>query len=182
MKNWKKVVSVLAVISWMCMIFHYSDQPATESTKISDTVCYRIINTIDSWFSQGFTSAQKETYAEAITYPVRKVAHMTEYAVLAVLILNVLYQFSLFAHRSRYYLYAQAGTSLYAATDEFHQRFVPGRSGNLTDVGIDSVGAVIALLIVFCIIKQYKKRKSDSSSANLLAVTVVVLIGMFQRA
>lgn len=167
MKNWKKVVSVLAVIGWMCMIFHYSDQPGAESTKISDTVCYRIINTIDSWFSQGFTSAQKEAYAEAITYPVRKAAHMTEYAVLAVLILNVLHQFLRHMHRRSYYFLAQAGASLYAATDEFHQRFVPGRSGNLTDVGIDSVGAVVALLIVFCIIKQYKKRGHGGSSASL---------------
>lgn len=164
MKNWKRAISVLAVIGWMCLIFHYSSQPAAESTKISDTVCYRIIDTIDGWFSQGFTSEQKEAYAEAITYPVRKAAHMTEYAVLAVLILNGLYQFSPFAHRRSYYLLTQAGTSLYAATDEFHQRFVPGRSGNLMDVGIDSVGAVIALLIVFGLTKVYQKRKYAGSS------------------
>ncbi len=166
MKNWKKVVSVLAVIGWMCMIFHYSDQPAAESTKISDTVCYRMINAVDDWFSRGFTNAQKEAYAEAITYPVRKAAHMTEYAILALLILNCMHQFLGHMHRRSYYLFAQAGASLYAAADEFHQRFVPGRSGNLTDVGIDSVGAAVALLIVFCIIKQYKKRGHGGSSAS----------------
>lgn len=36
---------------------------------------------------------------------------------------------------------------IYAMTDELHQTFVPGRSGRPVDVGVDSVGIVIAILI-----------------------------------
>ncbi|HEY8449741.1 MAG TPA: VanZ family protein [Bacillota bacterium] len=43
------------------------------------------------------------------------------------------------------YLTAWLLATLYAATDEWHQRFVPGRTGSLTDVGIDAVGALLAL-------------------------------------
>jgi VanZ family protein len=37
---------------------------------------------------------------------------------------------------------------LYAASDEYHQSFVPGRNGTLVDVGFDAVGALVALLVV----------------------------------
>lgn len=46
--------------------------------------------------------------------------------------------------------------SLYAASDEFHQLFVPGRSGRLTDVLIDSAGLLAGILVV-CLIKQLRK-------------------------
>ena len=36
---------------------------------------------------------------------------------------------------------------VYALTDEYHQRFVPGRSGTVVDVGIDGVGAGLAMLL-----------------------------------
>lgn len=38
-------------------------------------------------------------------------------------------------------------TVAYALSDEYHQRFVPGRNGNLVDVGIDGVGACCAMLL-----------------------------------
>lgn len=37
---------------------------------------------------------------------------------------------------------------VYAATDEFHQWFVPGRSAWLLDIGIDSLGAMLGLLFI----------------------------------
>ena len=36
--------------------------------------------------------------------------------------------------------------ALYAVTDEFHQLFVPGRSGQFSDVVLDSAGALAGLL------------------------------------
>ena len=40
---------------------------------------------------------------------------------------------------------------LYASSDEFHQLFVPGRSGQVTDIFIDMIGVVLGLLLVFLI-------------------------------
>jgi len=37
--------------------------------------------------------------------------------------------------------------TLYSATDEFHQSFVPGRHPAVTDVMIDSLGAGLALIL-----------------------------------
>jgi VanZ family protein len=67
----------------------------------------------------------------------RKLAHTTEYAVLAILFQRALERPSL----------AFACTVAYAATDELHQHFVRGRVGSPIDVGIDSVGALVGLLV-----------------------------------
>ena len=40
---------------------------------------------------------------------------------------------------------------LYAITDEYHQTFVAGRSGELRDVVIDSLGALLGILIYYVI-------------------------------
>jgi VanZ family protein len=65
----------------------------------------------------------------------RKLAHMTEYAILAVLLARALGS----------YAWAFGLAVAYAATDEVHQLFVRGRHGSPIDVGIDAVGALIGL-------------------------------------
>ena len=67
----------------------------------------------------------------------RKLAHMTEYAVLALLLLRA----------TGSYAWAFGLTVGYACTDEFHQTFVRGRHGSPIDVGIDAVGALIGLAV-----------------------------------
>lgn len=79
----------------------------------------------------------------------RKIAHVSEYAVLTTLFFNVLRnrcrdkQFNVFV--------AALATLAYAFTDEVHQTFVRGRSGNFFDIGIDSLGILIgvSLILVF---------------------------------
>jgi VanZ family protein len=71
-------------------------------------------------------------------YVLRKGAHMTEYAVLAVLLVRA----------TGSYLWAFPLAVAYAASDEFHQTFVRGRHGSPIDVGIDAVGALIGLTLL----------------------------------
>ena len=66
----------------------------------------------------------------------RKLAHVTEYAVLAVLLVRA-------THRPAV---ALALGSLYAVSDEIHQTFVRGREGRPRDVVIDTVGVVIGVV------------------------------------
>jgi VanZ family protein len=67
----------------------------------------------------------------------RKGAHMTEYAVLGVLLYRA------FAREAP----ALATGIAYAATDEFHQHFVRGRSASPVDVAIDAVGVALGMLV-----------------------------------
>jgi VanZ family protein len=67
----------------------------------------------------------------------RKCAHMTEYAILAVLLLRA----------TSSYAWAFGLAVVYAASDEVHQLFVRGRHGSPVDVAIDAVGALIGLAV-----------------------------------
>ena len=52
----------------------------------------------------------------------------------------------------------------YACTDEFHQLFVPGRSGEFTDVCLDTVGATFGILLVMIIVWIVEKIKNRNSN------------------
>jgi VanZ family protein len=65
----------------------------------------------------------------------RKAAHLTEYAILAVLLRRA----------SGSSAWAFGLTVAYAASDEWHQTFVRGRHGSPIDAGIDAVGALLGL-------------------------------------
>lgn len=152
----RKIISVLAVVVWMSVIFSFSAQPDTQSSAVSGHVSYRIVKTWNQMFHLKYSSAKMEQIAQTIEYPVRKCAHMSEYAILALLLLQLLYAFDWNKKRA---FYALLFTAVYASTDEFHQWFVPGRAARVTDVMIDSLGALIALLAIEGIL-YYHKTKS----------------------
>jgi VanZ family protein len=67
----------------------------------------------------------------------RKGAHVTEYAILGALLYRALGREAL----------ALAAGIAYAATDEFHQRFVQGRHSSPVDVAIDALGLALGMLV-----------------------------------
>ena len=73
----------------------------------------------------------------------RKLAHMTEYA-----LLTVLWAWALRPVTRLNIAIAAVIAVLYAASDEYHQTFVPGRAGTIVDVLIDSVGVAIAIALL----------------------------------
>ncbi len=161
--KWWAVGSTLLVCVWMCVVFAFSAQPDTESSQVSEHVSYELVSGVNEIFQLGQSQMQMESTALKIEFPVRKAAHMTEYAILAVLLF---FMFSAYGIGQKdknpifkRCLYALLVSALYAATDEFHQLFVAGRAGRVTDVLIDSTGAFIALLMVGFIIKKKSNKK-----------------------
>ncbi len=75
----------------------------------------------------------------------KKGGHLVEYGILAGLCWRAL---RLTVPRRPIATIAFVITVLYALSDEFHQLFVPGRTGRLTDVLVDTVGASISLLLL----------------------------------
>lgn len=163
-KNNKKigirlVCGVLAVF-WMILIFMFSAQPADESSEISGRVSYRIVSGLDRVLQMEKSRGELELAAEKIEFPVRKMAHMCEYAVLSLLFLALFYTGDAGEGSrllGRQYVYSFLLTAVYAATDEFHQLFVPGRAGRVLDVFTDSAGALIALFLAGFFTKMINK-------------------------
>ena len=86
-----------------------------------------------------------------ITFIVRKMAHLSLFGFLAVFIQRAIQDNKLS------FIYAWMISTAYGATDEFHQMFVPNRTPLLSDVGIDSTGALLALVILFLWLHFRKK-------------------------
>jgi len=77
-------------------------------------------------------------------YPLRKAAHMVEYAILARLFARALSGSTSWS-RKKIFILSLVFVAFYASTDEVHQHFVVGRHGSPVDVLIDAAGAWIGL-------------------------------------
>lgn len=117
---------------------------------------------IFAFSSQANSGAYTEAYLQDANVPIRKLAHMFEFAVLAVLYQTALAGSPMLQgemeasavnkkskHNLKNYLLAWALAVLYALSDEWHQAFVPGRSSSLLDSGVDAIGALIGLSTVY---------------------------------
>ena len=148
----------------MALIFSLSSQNATVSSGTSGNV----IRLIAGIFCPGFDSLPEAEQAEivaALQFLVRKSAHFSIYMILGVLsfLTCISYEKLLFALR----LTVSGGICLlYAASDEIHQLFVPGRSGEVRDVMIDFSGAALGItvsLLVFLLICRIKKKRTEKN-------------------
>jgi VanZ family protein len=109
-------------------------------------------------------AAPVETFV-AIDFLLRKAGHFTEYAILAALVhhaLGVARQWS----AGRRLLVALLLAALYAASDEWHQSFVPGRSPAVTDVVIDTCGALTGLLVCRQIARWWRARRGHAAGGE----------------
>lgn len=150
-----RVVTALLLVAWMLVIFWFSNQPATASSEMSGSVAYRLVETCNRIFQMGFSEDRLEIYAQNIDYPVRKAAHMTEYAILAWLILAVLRGY--YPYQRRTCMAAIISVAAYAATDEIHQIFIEGRAGRFSDVCIDTLGALLGLALLHLLVLCYRR-------------------------
>lgn len=155
----KKNIWTLLVLLWMCLIFWFSAKPAGESADMSQSVGKLVGEVFVGDFHQ-WTLQEQNAFAENIDHFVRKSAHATEYAVLGIL-LGGMYACYGWSERQRWILAAATGV-LYAATDEFHQLFVPGRSGQLSDVLLDSGGVIAGAVLYFVCVFLLKRYKSST--------------------
>ena len=81
----------------------------------------------------------------------RKAAHVSEYAVLAVLLYRAFVHTVFQSRRALSAGIVLLSCAAYAASDEFHQSFVPSRTASLRDVIIDLCGAALAVLLYWSI-------------------------------
>lgn len=150
----KRFVTGILLIVWMAVIFLFSAQDAVESSQTSQSVSYRIARWQNKLLGQEKTEEELIRQAEEMQIVIRKGAHMSEYALLAILFL---FHLECYSFSKRKVIFLALDLSIcYAASDEFHQVFVPGRAGRFTDVCIDSIGC-LAGTILYVIIAFRRK-------------------------
>ena len=155
-KSRKQWFVPLLTILWMLVIFLMSSQPADDSTETS----LHVGETIGMVFVQGYREWPKEKqieFAVSIDHPVRKAAHASEYMILGILLyMSCRKSFGMNPKAS--FREAFLTGTVYAATDEFHQLFVPGRAGMITDILIDSMGVLFGCFLITVLCRILKKK------------------------
>lgn len=138
-KNMKKITSILLVIIWMVLIFIMSSFNGNNSSNQSNF----IVNIISNIFNIN--------NLDIINYIVRKAAHLTEYTILGILTNNMIKNINI-----KLYI-GLIICIIYAISDEIHQFFIPGRTCQILDICIDSLGILIGLIIYKYYINFIKK-------------------------
>ncbi|WP_313431065.1 VanZ family protein [Siminovitchia terrae] len=122
----KRQIWLVAAIAWAVAIFIATHSPSSTGGNTQFLIKKLL----------GLSSEE----AVLINVVFRKLVHLGAFGLLAVLLFN--------SFEKRKFLLAWMITALYAATDELHQSFVPDRTASIWDVGLDSLGALIALGLI----------------------------------
>lgn len=138
--------------AWITLIFSFSLQPADVSSEMSSGFGKMLMETFVPGLLEEL-EAMPEEQMGLMHHLLRKCAHFTEYFVLGALMMLTLMQTAF-----RYRIPTGIGAcALVAVVDETIQRFVPGRSGQATDVMLDCVGAAVGICAVVLVRKMIKK-------------------------
>lgn len=131
----KTILACIFLVCWFVLSFSLSAQPAVDSSRLSRQVAQPLV-VVAKDFGYKLREAEVERW-------VRKGAHFTLYLILGVLSAYVVQRLFGFSHSVC--CYCVLACLLVAALDEYHQLFVPGRSAQLLDVGIDLFGASMGI-------------------------------------
>lgn len=121
----RKIFAVAALL-WMIVIFSFSAKVAEDSEEMSRSVGMLIGKAVIKEYKE-WPGKRQAAFAAKIDYPVRKAAHASEYALLGILLTGAIMDIR--KPWKRQLLACFLIGAAYAASDEFHQLFVPGRSG-----------------------------------------------------
>lgn len=129
----------LPVLAWAALIALLS------SSEFNSNLTARWIRAVVSFFVPEVSAAT----LHKLNVVLRKLAHVTEYFILGLLVWRALRRGAGEAWRARWALGTLAVGMLWAAADETHQLFARGRRGSVADVGYDTLGVLLALLLVY---------------------------------
>lgn len=156
----KKSILWIFVIFISVQIFSFSSATAAQSSNTSKKVTEVVVEVVKK--TRSVPKAEEATLFEVCHKIVRKTAHFSEFMLLAIFVAALCrsYRFNMHVTLIISLLYPL----LFAAADEFHQLFVDGRSGQITDVLIDFSGALTGTLaFVLCrfILLHIRRKKSS---------------------
>lgn len=147
----RKVIKIILVLLWMVMIFLLSNEEAVKSSKKSDGL---IIKSVELFTGKSLSVQEKEKVLKHLVFPVRKCAHLSLYLILGILVISLLREYMVI--NTKLVLLSLLICFLYACSDEIHQLFVPGRSGEVRDVLIDILGASLGVFFYYLFFRKEK--------------------------
>lgn len=165
--SFKKILLWLLVIIWLVIIFLFSGMDSESSNNKSEKTINKVVETtLETTNSLGITNkhpsnTKLNNFVMKINIPLRKCMHAFVYFVLSLIVLNALSAVNIKSYKS--YVICIVICFLYAIFDEYHQTFIDGRTGQITDSLIDTFGSIIGIILYHLYkknIKFLKKRQN----------------------
>ena len=159
----RKIALFIAIVLWSGAIFMFSAQSAEGSKELSKSIAEKIISFAKMIFGDDFISESENenestvSLLELATRYLRKIAHFFLFFVLGILCFIFISECGVAGWKR--FGFALIYCILYAASDEIHQLFVPGRAGMIRDVIIDTCGSLTGMGLCAYIKSIRKKRK-----------------------
>lgn len=161
-----RIVSFALLLGVMVAIFMFSAESASQSSKTSG----KIIAAIAKLFKPDFEkldALQQEELVGGLQSVTRTLAHLLIFAALGFFAINSLITLKI-SFKLRF-LISIIFSVLYALSDEIHQHFVPGRAFQLSDLAVDTSGAILGTIVWFVLFLLIKaiinKRKPKTKKA-----------------
>ena len=158
MRMFWKTIKIILVLVCMISIFMFSNDPAYKSDKKSNFV---IVSIAEFLAGHSLDKEAREEKIDEYVVLVRKSAHFIIYFLLGLFVISLIKEYKVID--IKYLIYAFIFCLLYACSDEVHQLFVVGRSGNIIDVIIDSIGSIFGILCYYgyyLIRRKYEQEKT----------------------
>ncbi len=148
---------VLFLFCTFVVIFNFSNQDSEKSSSTSQKVTEAVTKDIKS--IQKLNKNEKAKVLDKIEDVIRKIAHFSIYALVGFLLMSL---FSTYNINEKNKIISTVITgAIYAISDEIHQSFVSGRSGQVSDVFLDTLGVTVGGLFILLIIKTVKKFRKE---------------------
>lgn len=158
-KNAIRIILIFLLLATFVRIFTFSSQDGKKSSTVSRKVTIAVTKNVKK--IQEMYYDEREKLLDKIEAVIRKLAHFSIYTLVGIFMMALMSTYNI-SKRKQILLSIFVGM-IYAASDELHQYFVPGRTALFTDVLIDIAGVCLGVLIVLTIfeiyIKNYKKRQ-----------------------
>lgn len=158
-----RVILIVLLLMTFSIIFGFSSQDGEESKGLSRKITELITQNNEK--IQSLSSQEKEEVLDRIEAVIRKIAHFSIYTIIGILLMALMCMFNI-VDKTRVGITLVLGI-IYAATDEFHQVFVQGRTALITDVVIDTMGVILGILLVLLIREIYRKIKEGKTGKIL---------------
>lgn len=156
MKRLRCVLPWLPAAVWYGVIWNFSAQTAEVSGGLSDWLLGKLLGLISPAFASS-SGAIQAAAVEMLSFFERKAAHMFLYFTLVLFLWLAVRH--LLAGSGRQMLLAAALCALLAGADEYHQTFIPGRSGEFRDVCVDMTGALLSLTLAGVLLWAARQRR-----------------------
>lgn len=145
------IITGILLLSWMAVIFFFSCEDGQKSGKTSTDKVTEMLEVV----TPSKPPEQIKNQVSNNQKSIRKTAHFLVYSVLGLLSTAFFTTAGVTSAKNRFILSVSL-CYFYAATDELHQYFVVGRSGLVSDIIIDLLGALVAVVLFFAAEKMWK--------------------------